>query len=143
MEYLVFINIPLFFVGMWLGITGLLGFLSGWQALAQRYPNRADTPLKSLSGRSGRMGALGTGYNHVLTFGVCRSGLRVEVFWLFAAFNKPFFVPWDQIQTENIDGIFYDETRLTFGRPQHGTLIVARSLADEIAASAPKGTWPA
>jgi hypothetical protein len=132
---------PLFFVAMWLFVTWLIGKISGWHALAARFPDKRETPLKQMTWRSGRMGSLGARINRVLNIDVCPSGLRFSLMWLFANTNKPFLVPWDQIQTENVDGVFVNETHLKFGRPQTGTMTVWRSLADEIAAAAPQGKW--
>jgi hypothetical protein len=89
------------------------------------------------------MGSLGTQINRILSIDVCPSGLRFSLLWLFAATNKPFFVPWDQINGEKVDGMFVNETHLKFGQPPTGSMIVWRALADEIAEAAPKGKWRA
>ena len=46
---------PVYFAFLWLGVTMLLGVLSGWFSLMQRYPNREETPLLTLSAQSGSM----------------------------------------------------------------------------------------
>lgn len=140
-EYVVPLLFPIVFAAFWLAITWMIGWLSGWHKLADHFPNRPETALKEFSWRSGRMGALGSRYKNILTFGVCRSGLRISVFWMFAASNRPFFVPWDRIRAEDVKGIFYDETRLTFGEPAQGELTILRSLAEEIAKASPSGQW--
>jgi hypothetical protein len=40
---------PAFFILMWLGITTLLGFLSGWFFLMSRYPNRKEQALLAVA----------------------------------------------------------------------------------------------
>jgi hypothetical protein len=140
-EYLIPIVFPLVFGAFWLGITWLIGKLSGWHALVQRYPNRTDANIRSFSWRSGKMGSIGANMRSVLTLDVCQTGLRVSLFWPFAAFNKPFLVPWDQIKAKKIDGIIFDETTLEFGQPLQGQLTITRSLGDEIATAAPRGKW--
>lgn len=141
LEILIAIAFPFVFVGFWLAITFLIGWISGWHALAARYPNRGETATTQLTWRSGRMGPLSARMNGVLWLDVCRSGLRVALLWPFAVFNKPFFVPWDDIQVTRIDGVFLNEVQLKLGRPQIGTLTISEGLAKEIAAAAPHGKW--
>ena len=141
LEVLIAVGFPLVFAAFWLAITWTIGRLSGWHYLAERFPNRHEPPLKEFAWRSGRMGALGARFNRVLTLSVCPSGIRFAVFWMFAASNRPFFVPWDRIHAEDTKGMIFDETRLLFGQPAQGELTILRSLADEISAAAPKGKW--
>jgi predicted metalloendopeptidase len=46
---------PLFFALLWIMVTTLLGFLSGWFALARTYPDRDETALQTFTAQSGSM----------------------------------------------------------------------------------------
>src|ERR1043165_2230268 len=77
--YVLPIFIPLFFVAMWLGVTTLIAFMSGWFTLMQQFPDRDEKPLAQLNWQSGFMGKIPVNYRNVLKIGVCPSGLRVGV----------------------------------------------------------------
>ena len=57
---------PILFVGMWLFVTTMISFLSGWFNLQQWYPDEGgEEPLLTLNGQSGSIGA-GVALNGVL-----------------------------------------------------------------------------
>src|SRR3954453_11772213 len=91
---------PLFFIGMWLLVTTMIGFMSGWFNLQQWYADDGnDEPLLTIKRQSGGMGA-GVALNNVLKLSACRSGLSLRVWRIFAPFQKPLLVPWSEIETE-------------------------------------------
>src|SRR4051794_6773901 len=90
---------PFFFVGLWLFVTTVLGFLSGWFDLQRHYPKGDEPALLTLRWRSGSMG-MGVSLSGILTLSACSSGLRIGIFRLFGLFQRPFFVPWDEIEAE-------------------------------------------
>lgn len=141
MDALIGVLGPLAFAAIWLGVTWAIAKTSGWIALANRFPNRPETPLAQFNWRSARMGPFGARMRNILNVGVCRSGLRLSLFWLFATWSKPILVPWDQISVKRVRGVFADEAVLQFGNPEVCTLTILQSLADDIAAAAPKGRW--
>ena len=59
----------MFFCGLWFAITLMLGGLSGWYGLADRYPDQPEEPMVELKGQSGFMGP-GVRLNGVLTLWV-------------------------------------------------------------------------
>jgi hypothetical protein len=138
-EYLIPLAFPVAFATLWLGITWLIGWTSGWHDLARRFPDRPGPYRAQFSWRSGYMGRFNAQFRSVLTLGVRNDGLRVSLLWPFAAFNKPFFVPWDQIAAETKEWMFFTGAQLTFGRPPVGTLTIPQSLWDEITKAAPRG----
>jgi hypothetical protein len=135
------LGFPFAFASFWVVITVAIGAMMGWPALLQRFPDRKETAIKQFTWRSGRMGPLGASINNILRLDVCPSGLRVALPWLFAITSRPFFVPWDEIQVTKVDGVFFNEARLQFGRNKVGTLTIRESLANELAAAAPNGKW--
>ena len=70
---------PLFFIGMWVIVSTLLGALSGWYKLMKEFPDaeKESTVLETFSGQSGRLG--GISMNRVLTLQVLEGGLRLKM----------------------------------------------------------------
>jgi hypothetical protein len=138
--YILPIAIPLFFVAMWIGVTTLIGFMSGWFTLMQQFPDRDEKPLAQLNWQSGFMGPVGVNYRNVLKIGVCPSGLRVGVLRVFGLFAHDFFVPWHAIKATKKEFWMWQVTELSFGKPEVGRLLLYGSTAGRIAETA-KG-WP-
>ena len=131
---------PLLFVGLWLGVGALLGFLAGWFELQDLYPDRAEQPLDRLrfvSGAIGRGGLLNpwgnVSYGSCLSLDVCRGGLRVRVQRFFAPLQKPIFVPWPCITVEMKRILFFSRYRLEFARADGRALTISQRAFDRIA----------
>ena len=140
-QNVVFGLMPFFVAAMWgLGLWTTARF-SGWMALQSRYPDRLDQSLQRLRFQSGNMGKFfGTGINfgNCLTFDVCRSGLRISVWFLFSLFQKPFFVPWSEIVATERRRFFFRGVELRFGPPGDGRVLwIYRKTFDRIAAAGP------
>ena len=119
---------PFFFVGMWLLVGTMLGFMSGWFNLQQWYPDDgSEEPLLRLRWQSGMMGT-GVRLNRVLTLSAKRSGLSISMWRIFAPFQQPLLIPWAEITAEPSRVFFTPMVKLTFGNPANGILkINARS----------------
>jgi hypothetical protein len=130
---------PFLFVGMWLAVTTMLGFMSGWFNLQQWYPDDgSEEPLLKLRWQSGMMGA-GVSLNNCLTLSAKRSGLSVKMTRIFALFQRPLLIPWSEITAEPSRMFFTPMVKLTFGSPANGKLkIGARSWA-KLVAAVPQG----
>jgi len=131
---------PVFFVGLWLLITTILSRVSGWPGLSAAFPDRPDEKLVGFGAASGRMG-LGVNYNNCLVLTACRQGLRVGVWRIFGLFDRPFFVPWEQLTTERKAGVLGQRVTMRFGKPPVGQLEISGRLADKLAAAA-GARWP-
>jgi len=133
--------LPFFFVAVWCFAMWTTAQFSGWRALQRRYPDRLDQPVERMRFQSGNMGKfLGTGANfgNCLTFDVCRSGLRVSVLFIFALFQKPFFVPWSDISAIERRRFFFRGVELQFGPPGDAKVLwIYRKAFDRIAAAGP------
>lgn len=131
--------IPALFVlfggGLWLGVTTLLGALSGWRAIERRYPDRPEPALEQLRGQSGRMG-VGVNFNRCLRLDICTSGLRVAVPRILGPFSRPFLVPWSEIAANREKVLFGMLVRLTFGQGT-GHLDLRPATCERIAALTP------
>lgn len=126
-----------FFSIMWLGVTSLLGLLSGWFALQRAFPDRIDQqPVLSLRGQTGMMGGLAfmpVNFKHCIRLDACPAGLRVGVTRLFGPFQKPFFVPWSNVTVRRGKFLFGSHFRLGFGMPEVGGLTLAAGPATRLA----------
>jgi hypothetical protein len=121
---------PFFFVGMWLVVTTMLGFMSGWFGLQQWYADDGtEEPLLKLGGQSGSMGA-GVALSGILNLRAYPSGLGVGIWRVFGPFQKPLKIPWNEIEAEKSSSFFLPMMKLRLGKPANGSLkISARSWA--------------
>ncbi|MBP6014140.1 MAG: hypothetical protein KBA31_18070 [Alphaproteobacteria bacterium] len=133
-----FLGFPVMFAVIWVGVTWLLGWMSGWHALMERYPDRHEQPALDLSWQTGAMG-VGVNYKNVLKLAVCPSGLRIGVMKLFGPFARDFLVPWRDLKVKRSRWFWTDVAELAFGA--HGKLVVTAAVADQLAAAAGKN-WP-
>jgi hypothetical protein len=130
---------PIFFVLMWLFVTTMLGFISGWYTLMQRYPDRSEVALHTFTGQSGSMNFVGM--RSILNLSVCPSGLRIGIMRIFGIFCRDFFVPWNEIDVARKDRFFWKVAKLSFGKRVVGNLSISSEVADRIARAA-GSLWP-
>lgn len=114
---------PFLFIGMWLAVTTMLGVMSGWFTLQRHYPRGEEEPLFKRKIGSASMG-FGVHFRRVITVAACRSGLRISALRLMAPFQRPFLVPWSEIEAEETRSFFVPMVRLRFGRPEVGKLTI-------------------
>ena len=109
---------PLLFVAMWALIGSLLGFLSGWQALARTFPAgplpRIDMPTAG--------GLFSTVYMDcwVRYAGVIKAtsapqGLYLSVPFFFRLGHPTLLIPWDQIRVSRTKKWWRTYVVLTLG----------------------------
>ena len=139
-ELMILIGFPFAFAAFWLLIVTILSAASGWRGLQARFPDRDEDAVATFRMASGVMGA-GVSMNNILTLAACRTGLRVSIWRIFGPFDRPFFVPWEQISVRRAGGGFLKRATLTFGSPPAGKLQVSAGLADKLAAAA-SNRWP-
>ncbi len=120
--------LPLFFLGMWLVVTTIQGFMSGWFSLQQQFPDDGnEEPLLKLSGQYGSMG-IGVSMSGILKLRAYPSGLGLGISRLFGPFQKPLKIPWSEIEAKSSSGFLVPMAKLQLGRSASGRLkINARS----------------
>jgi len=131
---LTFVRFLLFALVVWVGVTLLLGFLSGWVSLAGEY--RTSKPFSGdwwglKSAYMGPLGPLGSMRN-CLNIGANQAGLYLSVFFVFRPGHPPLFIPWDDITVEDEKGIFFRNMVFHFRRVPSVLLRVRESLGREI-----------
>lgn len=124
---------------LWFAVTMVLSFMSGWFGLMERFPDRSEDPLASLTNQSGSLG--GVSMSRILKLSVCRTGLRVGILRIFGPYSRDFFVPWDEITVTRGDRFFLKVAKLAFGRPPIGNLTLTAKAADRLARTA-GSRWP-
>ena len=86
-------------LGIWLGVTFLLSYISGWAFLAEHY--RAARPYAGRYERirSSQMGPLGPfgGARNAVNVGIEPEGLHLRMFILFRINCRDLFIPWRDI----------------------------------------------
>jgi hypothetical protein len=128
------------FVAVWLMLTTLLAFLSGWFGLVQQYPDRAEKPMLRLRWQSGTMGRGGR-MRSVLTLSACPSGLRVGMSRVFGPLCRDFFVPWERLTIIRENTLLGPIAKLQFGNPVSVTIPLPVYAANSMARAAGK-RWP-
>jgi hypothetical protein len=130
------IAFPFLFVGMWLFVTTVLGFMSGWFSLQQWYADDGNgEPLLRLGWQSGSMG-LGVSFRSCLTLAARRDGFSVRVWRIFGPFQRPLLIPWRDISAEPKRMLFFQMVRLNFGSPASGSLKISQRTWDRLIAAA-------
>ena len=134
---------PLYFLiafpVIWFVVTLILSVLSGWFGLMERYPNRDEVPILTLTNQSGSVGPVSM--RNILKLSVCDSGLRVGIMRIFGPFCRDFMVPWNEITITRRDRYFWKEAKLSFGQPANGNVKVFADVADALARAAGH-RWP-
>lgn len=137
-EQLIVLVVVLFvicFSLLWIGITSLLGMLSGWKRMERTFPDRPEQPIERFAYESARM--RGVNFKNCLAFEVCPTGLRISLMRILGPFRKPLFVPWSQIRAVREKLAFFNYVRLTLGMGQEGSLAIHAQAFERIAQTSP------
>jgi hypothetical protein len=127
-----------FFGLVWLLVSVILGYSSGWYSLMRVYPDLPnEEALAVLSGESGMVGPVSM--HGVLKLSPCRSGLRVGIMRLFGPFDRDFLVPWNTISVSRKAMLGWRYAELSFGT--NGRLRISDLLADRLWQIVPQ-SWP-
>lgn len=121
---------------LWIAICSLLMAVSGWNRLAERYPERSDRLLQSLQFQSGAIGPnplASINFSACLTFDVGRKGLRIKVMRLFAPFSQPIFVEWSKLTVRQRKFLGFPYYDLMFGGADDGHMLISRRAGNRIA----------
>jgi hypothetical protein len=128
-----------FFVILWLFVSVILGFFSGWYTLMRAFPDRShEEPLAVFKHESGMLGPVSM--SRILKLSPCPSGLRVGIMKLFGPFHKDFLVPWELIGVSRKKILVWKYAELSFGTTS-GKLRISDLLVDRLWQSAPQN-WP-
>lgn len=130
---LVFDYFPIFFIGMWLAVTTLLGVFSNWFALQKTYPAPEREPLLTLRLQSGSMGMVSM--RGCLRLSAYPEGMGVGILRLLGPFEREFVVPWKDVHAEESRIFLSPAVKLRFGHPQIGSLKISDRSWQRLAAT--------
>ncbi len=100
MEQLAPLLFLLIFPVMWLTVTALLSAVSGWPALADRFPSRGVAVVERIgyvSGSVGRSPGLPVAFRNSLVLTLASEGFELSTIWMFRFMHRPLFVPWTEV----------------------------------------------
>jgi hypothetical protein len=134
----------LFFIGLWLAVTFLLSYVSGWATLARHY--RAARPYTGHFERirSSQMGPLGPfgGARNAVYVGVDPAGLHLRMMILFRVNCRDLFIPWTEITVSRGKSFFMNFVEFHFRQaPKIGLRIYGK--AGEVMQALAGPAWPA
>jgi hypothetical protein len=126
-------------VGIWLFVTFLISYTTGWAILARVY--RATEPFEGerwtpFHAQLGNFGPLGS-FGNSLNIGANREGLSLSVFILFRVNCPTLFIPWEEVFIESRRFVGYRYKEFRFRETPSIPLRVSESLGEKIAAFAP------
>ena len=124
-------------VGLWVLFAWVNGTISGWFKLQTRYPDCEEIPFKTLRFQTAAMGQIAN-YPSCLRFDLCPNGMRISVWRVFGLFQRPFFVPWGQINVtlrKTLLFPYHSYVQLTFGKSAVGKLNIKSSTLARIVGS--------
>lgn len=132
------------FIGIWLVVTFLLSYISGWAFLAEHY--RATLPYSGRFERirSSQMGPLGPfgGARNALYVAVDQQGLHLRMFFLFRLNCPELFMPWSEITVNRGRSFFMEFVEFRFRlAPKIGVRIHGK--AGQVIESLAGPAWPA
>jgi hypothetical protein len=127
---------PLF----WVLVSGFLGYVGGWQSLAEIYREQRPFEGQRWWLQSGRM-RWAMSYNNCLTVGANSEGLHVSVLFLFRAGHSPLFIRWEDVTVQTRTFLFVRRCRFQFRAAPGVFLDIRASLADKLRAQAGQA-WP-
>jgi hypothetical protein len=138
------LGIVLAALGIWLGVTFLLSYISGWAFLAEHY--RAARPFAGRYERirSSQMGPLGPfgGARNAVNVGIDPEGLHLRMFILFRINCRDLFIPWRDIMVSRGRSYFMDYVEFHFRQaPKIGLRIYGK--AGEVIRALAGPAWPA
>ena len=90
------------FVGLWFLACRAISSLSGWKALATRYPLRGAPRGRRFWMQSGRVGK--AYYKNCLVVRSATDGLYLAMLFIFRPGHPPIFIPWEEIEVKESSG---------------------------------------
>lgn len=106
----IMVAFPLIFIAIWSGVCGLMTLVSGWRAMAERYPCPEGLEGRELdAGHTLRVGV--ARYRGVISLEAAPQGLIVRVMKLFP-FHAPLLLPWGGLRLVVEEGVFSSAGRM-------------------------------
>lgn len=127
------------FVLFWLFVVWLISRMSGWGALAERYPARRPWNETCWRLQSARF-RLSSNYSGILTVCADAEGMHVSVNVFFRIGHPAFSVPWAEVEGIERQLFLFREVELRFQRAPALPMRISPQLARRLA-EASNGAW--
>lgn len=121
----------LFFIAVWIGVSFIVSYISGWASLAKIYRFSNSFDGKRWRFRSGQMRGM-TNYGNILTIGANRYGLYLSVFYILRAGHPPIFIPWDDITITTKKVLLFKLMEFRFNKAASLFLRINEKLGQEV-----------
>jgi hypothetical protein len=131
---------PVYFVALWLFVSGMISYIGGWSALAKHYRLTGQFTGERWSFQSGKMRWLAN-YNNCLTIGASQTGLFLGILFLFRFRHPPLLIPWSEVSVGRKEFWVFKYAVLRLGRELGIPLSIRGGLADKLK-DASGGKWP-
>jgi hypothetical protein len=130
------------FLALWVAVTVLISYISGWSALAQRFRSSTGFVGQKWRGQSAQMRGIG-GYNHCLTVGANKDGIYIAILFLFRPGHPALFIPWSEVSIiKRGRWLFFGSiVELRLGRENAIPFRISQGLADRLKLAA-ENAWP-
>ncbi len=130
------------FVALWIAVTWLLSYTSGWVALARIYRASREAGGIPVRLRAARMGRNLVGqFRNVLTLWVGSDGLQLRLQFFFRINSPDLFFPWTDVSVTRGRQFFFDYVELKFRQaPEIPLRIYGKS--GELVREAAGDDWP-
>jgi len=130
----------LFFCAVWALACFVIGLISGWNVLSNRFSfSKGTFHGETWPFRSARMRFLAH-YGNCLSIGADESGLYMSVFPIFRIGHPPLLIPWAEIAVlPGETGLIFKQRTLHLGRQEVIPLRISASLAETLQRAAGKG----
>jgi hypothetical protein len=131
---------PIYFLCLWVLVSAIISFVSGWFSLARVY--RARIPFQGARWRlqRGKMRYL-VGYNNILAIGVSQQGLYLAVLSLFRFMHPPLLIPWSEVKVRKKKGWVFESVTFTLGHELAIPLRIRGKLGENLREAA-GSSWP-
>ncbi len=124
---------PLF----WMFVVFVIGFMSGWQRLANYYRLTRPFNGKTWSWQSGRLNF--GNYSSTLITGADFEGLYLATVIFFRVGHPPLFIPWHDIEITKKQRLFYSVVEFQFAKVPRVKLRLPKRTAERILAARNNG----
>lgn len=102
------------FVVMWLLVLLFFSKITGWSRLAEKYRATTKPESKLMQAVQVQWGSIMMAGN-IYSIGCTREGMYLGVLFPFRVGHPPLLIPWRDIKTSKVTGLFKPLVRLDFG----------------------------
>ena len=122
---------------LWVSISLLISYTSGWQKLARHYEISAsdlvpDPQIRWQSFSMGYTPFFSASYSSVVNIGIDEIALYLSTIWLFRVGHKTLRIPFEDIEVTDTNILFFKVKRLMIKQSQTIKIYMRHGLVREI-----------